>query len=58
MPDRRVVFINRAISIEKPSGSIVVEGDDDHLAKLLDLIAMVAVDADKFFSCHFIALLS
>lgn len=58
MPDRRVAFINRAISVKEPSGSVVIEGDDDHLAEFFDLIAAVAVDADEFVFCHFVALLS
>lgn len=58
VPNRRVVLVNRTIGIEEPSGSVVVEGDNDHLAEFLDLIATVAVDADEFFFCHFVALLS
>ena len=58
VPNRRVVLVNRAISVKEPSGSVVVEGDDDHLAKFLDPIATGFLDADEFFSCHFVALLS
>ena len=58
VPNRRVVLVNRAISVKEPSGSVVVEGDDDHFAEFLDLIATGFLDADELFSCHFVALLS
>jgi hypothetical protein len=58
VPNRGVVFINRAVSVKEPSGSVVIKGDDDHLAEFLDLIATGFLDADEFFSCHFVALLS
>lgn len=58
VPNWGVALVNRTISIKEPSGSVVVEGDNDHLAEFLDLIATIAVDADEFFSCHFVALLS
>lgn len=58
VPNRGVTFVNRTIGVKEPSGSVVIERDDDHLAEFLDLIATGFLDADELFSCHFVALLS
>ena len=61
MPSRRIIFIGHRIrsgGSEEPNGSVVVEGESNHLAEFLDLRATVAVDADEFFSCHFVYPLS
>ena len=61
MPSRRIVLIGHRIGSggsKEPNGSVVVKGEGNHLAEFLDLIATVAVDADEFFSCHFVYPLS
>lgn len=46
-PEGRIVLIWGAIGFEKPIGSVVVKGENDHLAEVFDLVASSGLDADE-----------
>ena len=56
-PEGRIALVWGAIGIEKPIGSVVIEGEDDHFTMVFNSVASGGLDADKFCFCHVVALL-